>query len=84
MLFNEYSLRCMLLKTGFETIKVVKGPSAVKAMFEASYSITDGESPYFPKQLTLKQRISITFYKMIELVSPASSEVITIVAKKAI
>ena len=84
VLFNEYSLRCMLIKTGFETVKVVKGPSAVKAMFEASYSITNGESPYLPKQFTLMQKLSILFYRIKELVSPASREVITIVAKKAI
>ncbi len=84
VLFNEHSLRDMLIKSGFETVKLLKGPSAVRAMFEASYLIASGVSPYSSIMLTWKQKLTLLICRLKELIYTDSSEVITIAAKKAI
>ncbi len=82
VLFNAASLKDTFSKAGFTTVKTIAGPSAVRAMFEASYSIANGASPYQPIQLTWKQKLSVLICRMTEIAFPASGEIVTMIAKK--
>lgn len=82
VLFNEYSLRYILRQCDFINVARVIGPSCVQAIFEASFLIRGGVSPYDESRLSFSQRISIFYNRLKEIMDPESSEVLTVIARK--
>jgi len=70
--------------SGFTAVKMIRSPSTVRAMLEASYSIANGTFPYQPIQPTWKQKLSILICRMTEIAFPASANIITMIVKKTI
>lgn len=84
ILYNMDSLKILLTSSGFKKINELSGPSAVRSIFEASYLLVNGVSPYSNGTLSYKQKIEILIYRIKEIIFPSTQEVITLVAKKII
>ncbi len=83
VLFNRASLRRTLRKAGFCDLRDKMRPSPINDMFQSSFAMQRGCSPYEDVPVPIAVKLQVSLARLGEAMSPARREFLTIAASKA-